>query len=518
MEHQQNIKFYSIYRYKILKKADKSTASKLVKKINEEVIILFEQFYCPSSTTIAKWIRAYEIRLKLPKFYESNRFGWHNIKFTLNFNESNMVQKMQFYSLSRYQLNESIEQIHFELTKLFGKNSPSISILKEWINCYYLEYANQPQVKEKINEMEILNSRIYNETNFTSEDFNPIVKDEKNLNQTVNSQPINLNADTMIINNENRRFFIKEEDFNPIVKDEKNLNQTVNSQPINLNADTMIINNENRRFFIKEEDFNPIVKDEKNLNQTVNSQPINLNADTMIINNENRRFFIKEEDFNPIVKDEKNLNQTVNSQPINLNADTIIINNENRRFFIKEEDFNPIVKDEKNLNQTVNSQPINLNADTMIINNENRRFFIKEEDFNPIVDEDEKDEKKLNQTPLVESEEISQSKQIKHPTEFKREPFITINENLKENETIDKLIEDIVRNKLKRKLKKKSKLINSHLYDAFQIIEKLQSQIQTLKENEINLLKKNEELKSFINKFEKYEPLCLPIKRVNINI
>ncbi len=350
MEHQQNIKFYSIYRYKILKKADKSTASKLVKKINEEVIILFEQFYCPSSTTIAKWIRAYEIRLKLPKFYESNRFGWHNIKFTLNFNESNMVQKMQFYSLSRYQLNESIEQIHFELTKLFGKNSPSISILKEWINCYYLEYANQPQVKEKINEMEILNSRIYNETNFTSEDFNPIVKDEKNLNQTVNSQPINLNADTMIINNENRR------------------------------------------------------------------------------------------------------------------------------------------------------------------------FFIKEEEFNPIVDEDEKDEKNLNQTPLVESEGISQSKQIKDPTEFKREPFITINENLKENETIDKLIEDIVRNKLKRKLKKKSKLINSHLYDAFQIIEKLQSQITTLKENEINLLKKNEELKSFINKFEKYEPLCLPIKRVNINI
>ena len=59
---------------------------------------------------------------------------------------------------------------------------------------------------------------------------------------------------------------------------------------------------------------------------------------------------------------------------------------------------------------------------------------------------------------------------------------------------------------------------NSHLYDAFQIIEKLQSQITLLKENEINLLKKNEELKSFINKFEKYELLCLPKKRVNRNI
>jgi hypothetical protein len=375
------------------------------------VTILFEQFYCPSSTTIAKWIRAYEIRLKLPKFYESNRFGWHNIKFTLNFNESNIVQKMQFYSLARYQLNESIEQIHFELTKLFCKNSPSISILKEWINCYYLEYANQAQVKEQINEMAILNSRINNETNLTSEDFNSINKNDETLNQIVDSQPINLNADTMIINNETN---LTSENFNPIVKNEKNLNQTVNSQPIKVNLDSMIIKNENRRFFLKEEEFNPLVKEEKNLNQTVNSQPIKVNVDSMIIKNENRQFFLKEEEY---------------------------------------------------------------------------------------------------QTPLVESEEI-----LKHSTEFKREPFITIEENLKENETIDKLIEDIVRNKLKRKLKKKSKLINSHLYDAFQIIEKLQSQITSLKENEINLLKKNEELKSFINKFEKYEPLCLPKKRVNRNI
>ena len=55
------------------------------------------------------------------------------MKFSLNCSDSNLVKKMQFYSLCRHQLGEKHSQILIELKELYANNAPSLSLLKTWI-------------------------------------------------------------------------------------------------------------------------------------------------------------------------------------------------------------------------------------------------------------------------------------------------------------------------------------------------------------------------------------------------
>ena len=132
MNTHQNIKYYSLCRYKKIK--HNRGVGEVVDIIYAEITALFDNFYNPARSTIQKWIKQYEVNKKMPKFDETNKFGFHSLKFTIDSQMTNLIQKMQFYTLCRHQLNAPFAEIETDLQWLFNTLTPGTVSIKLWID------------------------------------------------------------------------------------------------------------------------------------------------------------------------------------------------------------------------------------------------------------------------------------------------------------------------------------------------------------------------------------------------
>lgn len=150
MENQVSSKFENVKCYVVCRRLFNKNLT--VTSILKELDCLFE--IKPNRVLFENWL---EINRQV-KYYKENKEANAKLKFELDFSHSDIVLKIQFYALCRYQLRENVENIFKELKHLFGAKAPTFKDLECWIASYWRgdEIEQNLETVENDSGMEII--------------------------------------------------------------------------------------------------------------------------------------------------------------------------------------------------------------------------------------------------------------------------------------------------------------------------------------------------------------------------
>lgn len=153
-----NIKYYFFCRNKLKVK---------LAKIRIEMKQLFHKDCYPKSDSILyHWAKIYKTDKKanfLFKYDETEKSGFERLQFRLNVADKNKVKQMQFYALCRHQLNTPQKQIHMELKKLFNTGAPTLSVVKSWLEKFWINNEKPEETDQPIDDEDETRKLSFNE-------------------------------------------------------------------------------------------------------------------------------------------------------------------------------------------------------------------------------------------------------------------------------------------------------------------------------------------------------------------
>lgn len=193
VRHHLNIKFYALCRFKL--KVE-------VKEVQNEIEQLFGSRFLPPLNTTISWSKFYIKHKKiLSEIFVYSKCD--TLKFNIDKNQTKKKQRVQFYSLCRYELGTNPQSVITE-TNLVFKNSLDLATLNRWILNLCKEAFNVQHIEidEKKDEQIIKQNKVDQSSKSTQ--TNNEVKLDLDEFQIKTSDEISK------LNNENKR--LKNED------------------------------------------------------------------------------------------------------------------------------------------------------------------------------------------------------------------------------------------------------------------------------------------------------------------